>query len=111
MIDSFTISNLPETTLIVYRNIAARTIQMMPRKPDSVPNANAETAEGSGILNARHETANAAMTPKNAAYGAEMPRCLTPCWSRCGCRAMKYNRTRIGTAATSVDSIGLPNGS
>src|SRR5580765_1723261 len=49
-IDSFTISNFPVTTLIVYRNIAARTIQMMPRNPDSVPRTNAEIADASGIL-------------------------------------------------------------
>src|SRR5690349_7554724 len=42
MMDSFTISNLPVTTVIVYRNIAARTIQMMPRKPDSDPRAKAD---------------------------------------------------------------------
>src|SRR6266550_2753076 len=41
--DSFTTSNFPDTTLIVYRNIAARTIQMMPRNPDSEPRANADT--------------------------------------------------------------------
>ena len=65
--DSFTISNLPVTTLIVYRNIAANTIQMIPRNPDSVPSAKAETAEVTGILKTMQETRNAAMTPKNAA--------------------------------------------
>ena len=47
---------------------------MMPRNPDNDPSANAETAEPTGMPNTRHETTNAAMTPKNAAYGAEMPR-------------------------------------
>ena len=28
---------------------------MMPRKPDSVPSANAETADATGILNTRHD--------------------------------------------------------
>ena len=65
--DSFTISNLPLTTLMVYRNIAARTIQMIPRKPERVPSANAETAEATGILKTAQETRNAAMTPKKAA--------------------------------------------
>ena len=66
-IDSFTISNLPVTTLIVYRNIAARTIQMIPRNPEREPSAKAETADTTGILKTRHETTKAAMTPKKAA--------------------------------------------
>ena len=61
--DSFTISNLPVTTIMVYRNIAARTIQIIPRKPDSDPSAKADTAEASGILKAMQETRNAAITP------------------------------------------------
>src|SRR5215471_4865076 len=48
-IDSLTISNLPETTVIVYRNIAASTIQMMPRKPDNTPSKKAEPADASGM--------------------------------------------------------------
>ena len=51
---------------------------MMPRKPDSVPSTNADAAEAKGMPNAMHDTTNAAMTPQNAAYGAEMPRCRTP---------------------------------
>src|SRR6478736_7348611 len=47
-IDSFTISNWPLTTLIVYKNIAARTIQMIPRNPDRMPSAKAETADTTG---------------------------------------------------------------
>ena len=66
-IDSLTISNFPVTTLMVYRNIAARTIQMIPRNPDSEPRAKADTAAATGILKARQETTKAAMTPKNAA--------------------------------------------
>src|ERR1700688_4740278 len=65
-IDSFTISNRPLTTLLVYRNIAARTIQMIPRNPESVPSAKAETAEATGILKTTQEIRNAAMTPKKA---------------------------------------------
>ncbi|MNL80660.1 hypothetical protein D3C87_2075680 [compost metagenome] len=63
MMASFTISNLPVTTVIVYRNIAARTIQMMPRQPDSDPSAKADAAEASGILKTMQETRKAAMTP------------------------------------------------
>ena len=47
--------------------MAASTIQMIPRNPDSVPRPNAETAEAIGMPKARHETTKAAMTPKNAA--------------------------------------------
>jgi len=36
---------------------------MIPRKPDRVPNAKADTAEASGIPNARHATRKAAITP------------------------------------------------
>src|SRR6185503_15552549 len=89
MIDSLTISNFPVTTVIVYRNIAATTIQMIPMKPDSVPSANAENADATGMPNGKHETTNAAITPRNAAYGAEMPRCRWPFASRCGWSAMK----------------------
>src|ERR1019366_1395279 len=63
MIDSFTISNWPVTTVIVYRNMAASTIQMIPRKPEKEPSAKAEMADGSGIPNATHETRKAARTP------------------------------------------------
>ena len=63
MIDSFTMSNFPVTTVIVYSSIAASTIQMMPRKPDRLPSVNADSADGSGIRNARQETRKAASTP------------------------------------------------
>ena len=61
-IDSLTISNLPVSTVIVYRSIAATTIQMMPRRPDSVPSAKADAADAIGMWNARHETRNATAT-------------------------------------------------
>jgi hypothetical protein len=51
---------------------------MMPRKPDSDPSANADTPPATGMRNTRQATTNAAMTPKNAAHGAEMPRCTCP---------------------------------
>ena len=54
---------------------------MMPRKPDSEPSAKADTADATGIRNTRHTTRKAAMTPKNAAQGAEMPMCVLPCAS------------------------------
>ena len=55
---------------------------MIPRKPDSVPSAKAETADVTGMRNTRHTTRKAAMTPKNAAHGAEMPMCTLPLASR-----------------------------
>ena len=63
MMDSFTISNWPVMTVMVYRNIAPRTIQMIPRNPDKVPKLKAEKAETSGILNAMQLTRKAAITP------------------------------------------------
>ena len=62
---------------------------MIPRNPDSVPSANAETADAPGIRNTRHEITNAATTPAKAAYGAATPRCFFPEESRRGCSAMK----------------------
>jgi hypothetical protein len=90
--------------------MAARTIQMIPRNPESVPRAKAEKAAARGIPKARQETRKAASTPQNAAWGAAMPRCLTPSLSRCGWRAMKYSRTTIGIAATIVERMTLPVG-
>ena len=43
--------------------MAATTIQMIPRKPESVPRPKADTAETTGIPKARQETTKAAMTP------------------------------------------------
>ncbi len=40
---------------------------MMPRNPENVPSAKAETAAPTGILKTVHATRNAAITPKNAA--------------------------------------------
>ncbi len=78
---------------------------MMPRNPESVPSANAETADGSGMRKARqrHEKRgdHAVEAPRKA---RAMPRCLAPRWSRCGCSAMKYSSATIGIAAASVDS-------
>jgi len=62
-IDSLTTSKRPVTTVIVYRNIAATTIQMMPRNPDSEPSAKAETAATRGMRKTTQETRNAASTP------------------------------------------------
>ncbi len=84
---------------------------MIPRKPENTPRLKADTADPTGIPKARHETRNAAITPKNAARGAGIPRCRIPSRSLCGCSAMKYSRTRMGTAATSVERSALPKGS
>lgn len=67
MIDSLTISNWPVVTVIVYSSMADKTIQMIPGKPDKVPYANAEAAEGSGMPNTRQAIRKAAATPYKAA--------------------------------------------
>jgi len=43
--------------------MAPSTIQMIPRNPDRLPRAKAETAEASGIPKATQETRKAARTP------------------------------------------------
>src|SRR5919202_150657 len=103
VIDSLTISNFPVTRVIVYSSIAPMMIQMMPMNPFRKPATNDEMAEPTGMRITSRAITNAATTPEKAAQGALMPRCRLPSASRCGCRAMKYSSTRIGTAAASVD--------
>ena len=63
---------------------------MIPRNPDSVPSAKAETAEATGILKTRHdhqERGDDAVERRVRRGDAEVRHCRRA--SRCGCRAMK----------------------
>ena len=62
-IESLAISKRPEMTVMVYRSIAEREIQMMLRNPRSVPSVKADTAVVIGMQNTRNVTRNASKTP------------------------------------------------